>query len=416
LPVPGLIKGLLAPLAVSLALGLGGCHRGPDSAPSAVGASTPAVQADRLSVLRASDQPGFAQANVPRRFEFPQDHGPHPAFRDEWWYLTGQLHGADGAAFGFELTFFRVALRPPDLQAAPAADSAAASDWRARQVYAAHFAITDVNGRRFFNATRYARDALGLAGAQAQPFAVHADDWSLRQTSDSAALHWQLQAADGDYQLQLDLRSDQPPVLNGDAGLSRKADAAGAASYYYSMPRLQAAGHLTRRGEPIAVSGLAWLDREWGSGSLGAEQQGWDWFALDLDDGSALMFYALRDRDGRRDPHSAGTFIDAAGHAAPLANDDVGIEVLRHWTSPRGGQYPAQWQLTVRSLGLQLQVTPLLADQELSTLPRYWEGAVQAAGQRRGASVSAHGYVELVGYAQAQANPSSPSASAVPTH
>jgi predicted secreted hydrolase len=409
LPKPGRIKGLLA---VLLALGLGGCQRAPDSAPSAVAANTPAVVVDRLSVLRASDQPGFAQANVPRRFEFPQDHGPHPTFRDEWWYLTGQLHGADGATFGFELTFFRVALRPPDLQA----PSPSASDWRARQVYAAHFAITDVNGRRFFSATRYARDALGLAGAQAQPFAVHVDDWSLRQKSDSAALHWQLQAADGDYQLELDLRSDQAPVLNGDAGLSRKADAAGAASYYYSMPRLQAAGYLSRQGERLAVSGLAWLDREWGSGSLGAEQQGWDWFALDLDDGSALMFYALRDRDGRRDAHSAGTFIDAAGHAMPLANDDVDIEVLRHWTSPRGGQYPSQWQLRVRSLGLQLQVTPLLADQELSTLPRYWEGAVQVAGQRRGASVNAHGYVELVGYAQAQANPSNPSASAAPTH
>ena len=412
----GRIKGLLALRAALLALGLGGCQRAPDGPPSAVAANTPAVQVDRLSVLRASDQPGFAQATVPRHFEFPEDHGPHPAFRDEWWYLTGQLHGADGATFGFELTFFRVALRPPDLQAAAAADSATASDWRARQVYAAHFAITDVNGKRFFNATRYARDALGLAGAQAQPFAVHVDDWSLRQTSDSAALHWQLQAADGDYQLQLDLRSNQPPVLNGDAGLSRKADAAGAASYYYSMPRLQAAGQLTRHGEPIAVSGLAWLDREWGSGSLGAEQQGWDWFALDLDDGSALMFYALRDRDGRRDPHSAGTFIDAAGNALPLANDDVDIDVLRHWTSPRGGEYPARWQLRVRSLGLQLQVNPLLADQELSTVPRYWEGAVQVSGERRGASVSAQGYVELVGYAQAQANPSSPSASAAPTH
>lgn len=408
------IKGwIAAPLGVFLACGLGGCQRAPDSAPSAVLAANPsAVQVDRLSVLRASDQPGFAQANAPRQFEFPQDHGPHPTFRHEWWYLTGQLHGADGAIYGFELTFFRLALRPPDLQAPPASDT----DWRARQVYAAHFAITDVKAGRFFSATRYARDALGLAGAQAQPFAVHVDDWSLAQQSDSAALHWRLQAADRDYQLELDLRSNQAPVLNGDAGLSRKADAEGAASYYYSMPRLQATGYLSHQGERTAVSGLTWLDREWGSGSLGPQQQGWDWFALDLEDGSALMFYALRDRDGRRDPHSAGTFIDAAGHAAPLANDDVDIDVLRHWTSPRGGQYPGQWQLRVRSLGLQLQVTPLLADQELATSPRYWEGAVQVTGERRGASVSAHGYVELVGYAQAHANPSNPNASIAPTH
>ena len=166
----------------------------------------------------------------------------------------------------------------------------------------------------------------------------------------------------------------------------------------------------------VPVSGLVWLDREWGSGALGAEQQGWDWFALDLDDGSALMFYALRDRDGRRDPHSAGTFVDRQGHATPLHNDEVAIEVQRYWDSPRGGRYPAQWRLSVRSLRLQLNVTPLLADQELSTQPRYWEGAVQVQGERDGAPIGARGYVELVGYAQAQASASSPSASVPPAH
>ncbi len=423
--MPRPIKSLLAvSLAVLWALSLGGCERvaSGGAASSAAVTAAPALQIDRLSVLRAADQPGFAQVAVARRFEFPRDHGPHPEFRHEWWYLTGQLRGADDAMFGFELTFFRLGLRAPPVPqpAAPtvgsASDSASDSDWRARQVYAAHFAITDIGRGQFFYATRYARDALGLAGAQSQPFAVHVDDWSLTQATDAGALHWQLQAADGDYQLQLDLRGTQAPVLNGDAGLSRKANAVGAASYYYSMPRLQAVGRISRQGASIPVTGFAWLDREWGSGSLGADQQGWDWFALDLDDGAALMFYALRDWDGRRDAHSAGTYIDAAGHATPLTNDDVDIEVLRGWRSPRGGLYPAQWNLTVRSLGLQLQVTPLLADQELATQPRYWEGAVQVAGRRRGAAISARGYVELVGYAQAQANPTSPSASAPPTH
>ena len=370
------------------------------------------LQVDRLSVLRAVAAPGFTPADRPRRFEFPQDHGPHPSFRHEWWYLTGQLRGGDGAIFGFELTMFRLGLRPPQ----PAA-AVSASAWQARQVYAAHFAITDVSQARFFNATRYARDALDLAGATAAPFSVHVADWSVSAVPDpTAGLHWQLQAADGDYQLQLQLRSAATPVLNGAAGLSVKADAPGAASYYYSMPRLQAAGRITRRGVAVPVSGLVWLDREWGSGALGAEQQGWDWFALDLDDGSALMFYALRDRDGRRDPHSAGTFVDRQGHATPLHNDEVAIEVQRYWDSPRGGRYPAQWRLSVRSLRLQLNVTPLLADQELSTQPRYWEGAVQVQGERDGAPIGARGYVELVGYAQAQASASSPSASVPPAH
>jgi predicted secreted hydrolase len=392
---------LIAPLSLLL---LGGCR------PHVPAADVPTLQVDRLSVLRAGPQPGFALADRPRRFEFPQDHGPHPLFRQEWWYLTGQLQDPGGATFGFELTVFRLALRPPEPGAA------AGTSWAARQVYAAHFAITDVTRARFFSAARYARDALGLADARAQPFALQMADWSVTQAPGGAALHWQLQAADGDYALQLELSSDLPPVLNGTAGLSRKAQAPGAASYYYSMPRLQALGHLTRQGVALPVAGTAWLDREWGSAALGPSQQGWDWFALDLSDGSALMFYALRDRDGQRDAHSAGTFIAADGRAVALANDDVQIDVQRHWTSPRGGRYPAQWQLRVRSLDLQLQVAPLLADQELSTQPRYWEGAVRVTGRRRGAAVAAQGYVELVGYAQAQASASTPSASEPPTH
>lgn len=406
--------------ALLVALALGACHHAVSGDSAAVrAAADPAAQFDQLEVLRAADQAGFEQVLAPHDFEFPQDHGPHPGFRQEWWYVTGHLRAADGEQFGFELTFFRVSLRP-----APAAGSevpAGASAWRTRQVYAAHFAITDVSRKRFFNAARYARDALGLAGAQAEPFAVHVNDWSLGQAPGSAQpaappLDWRLQAADGDYRLQLALRTQQTPVLNGDAGLSRKAAGPGAASYYYSMPRLQASGSLTREGRTLPVAGLAWLDREWGSGSLGAQQQGWDWFALDLDDGSAIMFYALRDRDGRRDVHSAGTYVDAAGHASALGSDDVLIEVLRHWDSPRGGRYPAQWNLRIKSQDLQLQLTPVLADQELSTRPRYWEGAVRVTGRRGAAAVSAQGYVELVGYAQTQASPMRPSATAPPTH
>jgi predicted secreted hydrolase len=417
---------VLLSVALSL-LGLSICsceRRTPSPVLAVASVAAAPVQTDRLSVLRAADAAGFALADTPRHFEFPQDHGPHPRFRHEWWYFTGQLQRA-GETFGFELTIFRLALRPPPVASptgtAPAASIAGASAWRARQVYAAHFAITDVGRRRFFNATRYARDALDLAGAQAQPFALHVADWSVVEApgdpqSAHDPLHWQLQATDGDYQLRLDLRAAQPPVLNGAAGLSRKADAPGAASYYYSMPRLQAAGSLRREGISLPVSGVVWLDREWGSGSLGVDQQGWDWFALDLDDGSTLMFYALRDRDGRRDVHSAGTFVDAAGYVTPLSNDDVEITVQRHWSSPLGGQYPAQWALRVRSQELQLTVRPLLAAQELSTLPRYWEGAVQVAGLRHGKPVRAQGYVELVGYAQNQASPSVPSATAPPTH
>jgi predicted secreted hydrolase len=391
---------------LALALMLGACR----PPPPPQDAAAPALQADRLSVLRGGAE-GFAQVLEARRFEFPQDHGPHPEFRHEWWYFTGQLTGPAGHSVGFELTVFRLGLRPP-----PAGAVAASSLWQARQVYAAHFAISDVSRGRFFSATRYARDALDLAGAQAQPFALHVADWSVAAVPDSLPLHWQLQAADGPYQLRLDLRSDAAPVLNGEAGLSRKADAPVAASYYYSMPRLSARGEIGRAGVWEPLSGQVWLDREWGSGSLGAQQQGWDWFALDLDDGSSLMFYALRDAGGGRDPHSAGTYVDPAGGVRPLGNGDVRIDVQRYWESPRGGRYPAQWQLRIPALDLRLEVTPLLADQELDTAPRYWEGAVSARGEQRGTPLGARGYAELVGYAQAQASPITPSATAPPTH
>lgn len=343
-----------------------------------------AAPTSRLGALRAGDDSRlFAQALEPRTFVFPRDHGPHPEFRHEWWYVTGNLDAEGGQRFGFELTFFRYALAP---------EVKGRSRWRTSQIYFAHFAVTDVGRERFHFAQRYARGALGLGGAQAVPLRVGIESWSIAESSDGET--WQLRAGDDDYRLALDLRATRPPVLNGDRGLSRKSTDRGAASYYYSMPRLQARGHVARGLKTHAVSGLAWLDREWGSGALGRNQEGWDWFALQLDDGSSLMFYALRTR-GSRDALSAGTWIGSDGRTRPLHNDDVLIEVRDHWYSPRGGRYPARWRLRVLSLALDLDVRPVLADQELDTDPRYWEGAVDVKGSRTGS-----GYVELVGYAR----------------
>jgi predicted secreted hydrolase len=334
---------------------------------------------------------GYTQALTPRAFEFPRDHGPHPDFRHEWWYVTGNLDGPHGERFGFELTFFRVALAPPTAQSVPAT----ASNWRARQIYMAHFAITDVARKRFWATERYARDALNLAGAQPAPFRVWLDDWQIEEQGKG----WRLHAAEGNNALTLDLQSQTPPIPNGDHGLSRKASTLGAASYYYSIPRMSAQGSLKSNGQELKVSGLAWLDREWGSGALGVDAQGWDWFALQLNDGSTLMFYQLRNRDGSRDRNSAGTWLETNGVARPLLNDDVSIEPQSHWTSPRGGHYPASWKLTVRSLNLSLDIHPVLANQELPTNPRYWEGAVDVNGTRNNNVTSGRGYVELVGYA-----------------
>jgi predicted secreted hydrolase len=351
-----------------------------------------AVPDEALDTLRPAGQGqgGFAVAAAPRTFEFPRDQGPHPDFRQEWWYLTGNLTSAAGERFGFELTIFRVALSPPS-----AVPAAARSPWRARQIYVAHFAVTDVARHTFRFAQKFERDALGLAGAEADPFRVWLDDWQIGGTP-----HWHVQAQQNDYELKLEVQSLAPPILNGDHGLSVKASDPGAASYYYSIPRVSLRGELIRDRVPIAVTGTAWLDREWGSGSLGSNEAGWDWFALQLDDGSALMFYSLRDKNGARDLHSAGTWVDSTGQTHALSNTDVEIDALDHWESPRGGRYPSRWRLRVPSLALDVDVRPVLANQELGTSPRYWEGAVDVSGSRSRTKVSGRGYVELVGYAE----------------
>jgi predicted secreted hydrolase len=361
---------------------------------TARGAEPTRAEADstRLGALRASTLPaGFDLVTAPKPFEFPRDHGPHPSFRHEWWYVTGHLDTPTGEPFGFELTFFRFALKP--LIAAPGEPQSA---WRSRQIYMAHFAISDINRKQFLVSEHFARDALGLAGAQADPFRVSLDDWSLAATPDSKA--WRLLAADRNYALDIEMDPSAPIMLNGDAGFSRKADAEGAASYYYSIPRMTAHGKLTRDGKPLDVKGTVWLDREWGSGALGSDQQGWDWFALQLNDGSALMFYALRKRSGERDAHSAGTWLAPDGKSLALSNDDVQIDSTAEWTSPQGTRYPARWHVRVPKLALDVDIQPRLANQELNTSTRYWEGASLVKGTRENKTIEGKAYVELVGY------------------
>ena len=390
---------------------------------------------------------GFAQVLGPRVFEFPRDHGAHPEYRQEWWYFTGNLQSDVGERFGFELTFFRYGLVGQSAGAAARlgaeagggagmkaagagldARGDAESAWRARQIYLAHFAVTDVGRQRFRSAEKLSRGAVGLAGAENPPLRVWVDDWVLGEVGVSAGSpgvvtgsggqdqgRWTLHAAESGYELTLDAEALEAPVLNGDRGFSAKSSTPGSASYYYSIPRVAVHGRLIRDGKSIDVHGLAWMDREWGSGSL--EQQGWDWFALQLRDGSSLMFYSLRNRDDSRDPHSAGTWVSPTGAARPLAFGDVQIDVLDYWKNPRGERYPARWRVKVPAVGVDVEVRPVLADQELTTAPRYWEGAVDVVaaggGPARDASTaegrnggnaapqkdSGRGYVELVGYA-----------------
>jgi predicted secreted hydrolase len=341
--------------------------------------------------LRGDSAEGYARATEPRPFTFPADHGPHPEFRTEWWYYTGNLETPDGRHFGFELTFFRIALAPdlPPRQ----------SSWATNQMYMAHFAVTDVAGSRFHAFERFSRGALGLAGAQAQPFRVWLEDWSVEAQEDDV-LPMRLRAAQGDVAIDLSLDSTAPPVLHGNDGLSQKGPELGNASYYYSFTRMSATGTVRIGEQRFAVQGLAWMDREWSTSALGPDQAGWDWFALQFADGQDLMFYRLRKQDGSTDPFSAGTLVRGDGSLRRLSSADVEIEPLGYWQSPRSGaRYPVRWRLRVPSEGLEVEITPYLPDQELDLTVRYWEGAVRVQGRSNdGRPVSGSGYVELTGY------------------
>ena len=360
---------------------------------TAIGESDAANGSRLAELLGSGDDRGFARALQPRSFSFPQDHGPHPEYRNEWWYLTGNLDGDGGRRFGFELTFFRFALEP----SMPETDS----NWRSNQVYIAHLAITDAAGEKFYVAQRYSRSALALAGAQAEPFRVWIDDWEISTESAENSNVWRLQAGEREFGLDLLLTAVKPPVFNGIDGLSQKSAEPGNASYYYSITRWQTEGLLRIGSAQFRVSGLSWLDREWSSSALAADQLGWDWFALQLSDGTELMFYNLRRNDGRRDSHSAGTWIAANGEASHIDSGDLDIVVTDQWQSPSGGVYPAAWTLRLPKKSLTLNVRPILDNQELITTVRYWEGAVDLSGDRDGKTIGGRGYVELTGYATA---------------
>jgi predicted secreted hydrolase len=346
-----------------------------------------------LRLLGGEAGDGFARATEPRPFVFPADHGSHPEFRTEWWYFTGNLATPRGRHFGFELTFFRYALAPET----PPREGTSA--WRARQVWMAHFAITDTDGGRFIARERLARGALELAGATAEPLRVWVKDWEATGQSTGENLMLRLAARDDAIALDLRLSSTMPHVAQGERGLDAKGAGLGNASHYYSVPHLAAAGELSIEGETFGVSGLAWLDREWSTSSLDAGTEGWDWFALHLSDGSSLMYYRLRAEDGTATRFSSGSWVHADGTRTTLTSTDVTLAVLDEWTSAASGvRYPVAWRLAVPAAGLSLDIRPYLEQQELELSVRYWEGAVRAEGEGPAGALTGQGYLELAGY------------------
>ena len=347
----------------------------------------------------AASTAGFARAIAPPQLQFPRDHGAHPEFRTEWWYVTGNLADDAGRRFGVQLVFFRQALAPRS--GAPRAASLAANE-----VILAHAAVADVDGRRFHADERLVRGAGGLAYVRGgdgpeQPFAIACGEWSARALpGGDGFLPLALTARGHQFAFELQVSPGKPVVLQGDQGLSQKSAEPGNASIYYSLTRLPIVGSITVAGEAHAVRGEAWLDREWSTSALGPEQQGWDWFSLQLDDGTEVMWYRLRRHDGRADPWSRGCLVARDGSVTRLGPEQVTATPVGSWRASDGGAvYPAAWRLQAQGpVVFDLEVTPLLADQELRVLVRYWEGAVAVRGSRDGAPIGGRGYLEMTGY------------------
>jgi len=320
-----------------------------------------------------SDAEGFATPDPGTVLRFPRDYGAHPEFRIEWWYVTANMTGEDGQEYGLQWTLFRTALAPGQTDS-----------WDSPQLWMGHAAITTRDTQ--FVAERRARGGIGQAGVTAQPFSAWIDDWQL-SGADMGALR--MTATGTDFSYDVSLLADGPIVLQGQDGYSVKSET-GQASYYYSQPHYQLSGSLTLPSGPVAVTGQAWLDREWSSQPLASDQTGWDWFSLRFQDGAKLMGFQLRST--ARAPYTVATWISPDGTPTTLPPGALAATPLRT-TRVAGRDVPTEWRLQLPARDLDLTITPLNPQSWMSTSVAYWEGPVRASGSHPG-----RGYLEMTGY------------------
>lgn len=326
------------------------------------------------------DAEGFAQVSPGRVLAFPADHGAHPDYRIEWWYVTANLTDGTGARYGAQWTLFRQATAPNDT----------GEGWANRQVWMGHCAVTSATAHRF--AETFSRGGVGTSGVESSPVHAWIDDWSLRggDAFDPQRISPLAMNARGDgFAVALELTADQPLVLQGNAGYSRKSER-GQASYYYSQPFYRASGHLVIGDATIEVSGQAWLDREWSSQPLASEQKGWDWLSLHLDSGDKAMLFRLRQTDGA--DYLSGNWIARDGSSTQLAPADIAMTPLAI-TKIGKRELPTSWRVQVKSRGLAIEIAPLNPQSWMATSFPYWEGPIRVSGSHAGV-----GYLEMTGY------------------
>ena len=337
----------------------------------------------------------WKRATPSRPVRVPEDHVAHPDYRIEWWYYTGNLRGDDGKAYGYQVTFFRVGV-----DAVPTNPSR----FTVRDLYMAHVALTDIDGAGHRFADRLNRAGVHWAGARTDRYEVWNENW--RASLDAQGRH-RITVETGAFALDFTVEQGKAAVLQGERGYSRKGRDPGNASHYYSLTRMPTSGTLRVDGRTIGVRGNSWMDHEFGTSALDAGTRGWDWFALQLEDGRELMLYQLRLEDGAPGPYSSGTLVARDGATTPLSVRDFTVTPRRTWTSPgSGATYPVEWQVRVPREALDLAVTAARDAQELrtrqSTNVTYWEGSVRVAGTSRGQPLRGVGYLEMTGYSGAK--------------
>jgi predicted secreted hydrolase len=364
--------------------------------------SAPAAQAAQQTP-RSTRPPAFSMAVPGWEYAFPRDHGAHPAFKTEWWYYTGHLRTAEGRRYGFEVTFFRVGVNVGQASACPPgsgqAEACPTSRWDLQSIMPAHFAVTDVAGKDFRYYEKLNRASVFTAQAAEGKLDVFNESWSATTNSDGS---WRLIAREGKDSLDLTLRARKVPAVHGENGVSVKAQGEGFASHYYSMTRMEATGVINGQ----RATGQAWMDHEFGSAVLRENQQGWDWFSIQLDNDAELMLYVIRRKDGTPDVTSSGSLITDDGRVIHIRRDQMRITPLARWKSPKSGAtYPMGWRVELPTFNVSLTVQPLLRAQELvthgSTNITYWEGACDVSGAFAGTPVRGEGYVEMTGYDKA---------------
>ncbi len=345
-----------------------------------------------LAKAESAGSPPFKQVLPGYQYQFPRDFFSHDDFRIEWWYYTGHLEDDSGRQFGYQLTFFRVALEGKE-------KIENASKWKIDQIYFAHLAVSDLQEQKFYHFERINRRGIMNAGAKSDRLLVWNEDWVLVDRDQSH----RMKAVENGTGLDLKLTPVKALVFHGADGVSRKGSEEGNASHYFSYTRMKTEGQIFIKGKSFQVHGLSWMDREFSSDQLNLELAGWDWFAFQLNDGSELMLYQLRKKDGSIDAFSSGSLIDPKNKSKHLKLKEFTVTVKDYWRSKKTSiRYPSAWLVTLPGENTRLTVTPDLNDQELSNLRSiagsYWEGSVTVKGTHLGKPVEGKGFVELVGY------------------